>query len=328
MTAPQQETVSVIVPVYNVAPYLARCVDALLGQTYPRLEILLVDDASTDSSRQIIADYAGRDARIVPLYQAQNQGVSAARNRALDAMTGQWVCFCDGDDWYAPDFVEKMLACARREQADYVVCNYRIVSSGGMTIAGNGLGGVFPGCGARQMIACGPTASWVHLIRRELFERHAVRYPVGIRQSEELPVMPVLAKYATRTAVCGEALYAYFQRGDGTSASNAAVDSEKNFLRAWQLMSDALGAGYEAEAEYHAIYALFYGELLNLCKRGASRAQLRQKIEEYEEKFPNYRKNPYLPCMGKAKNVFIAMVHRRWISGLRLLAWLHQRIVK
>ena len=85
-----------IVPVYNVAPYLARCVDALLGQTYSHLEILLVDDASTDMSQQIIADYAKRDARIVPLYQAQNQGVSAARNRALDTATGSGCAFATG----------------------------------------------------------------------------------------------------------------------------------------------------------------------------------------------------------------------------------------
>ena len=101
--------VSIIVPVYNVGRYLERTVHSLLNQTHRNVEVLLIDDGSKDDSRQVMEKLAAEDSRVVALVQPCNQGVSAARNRGLDEMTGEWVCFCDGDDWYEPAFVEKML---------------------------------------------------------------------------------------------------------------------------------------------------------------------------------------------------------------------------
>ena len=113
------EKVSIIVPVYKVEAYLQRCVESLVRQTYPHVEIILVDDGSPDRSGELCDVFAKEDSRIVVVHQ-ENQGVSAARNRGLDAMTGDWVCFCDGDDWFELDFVEHMLKCAQEEIADYV----------------------------------------------------------------------------------------------------------------------------------------------------------------------------------------------------------------
>lgn len=321
------DKVSVIVPVYNVAPYLARCVDALMGQTYENLEILLVDDGSSDGSAGIIDAYAQREPRVRALHQPCNQGVSAARNRGLDACTGDWVCFCDGDDWYLPEFVEKLRACAEREDADYVACGYQIVSDGKPPIPSDSAAVLASGCDARLVIACGPISSCTHLFRRELFSRTGVRYPVGCRQYEELPVIPVLAQAARRIAVVHEPLYCYYQRGDGTSASNAALDSEGNFLNALDKLRAALGAGYERELEYRAVYALFYGEILNLCKQGADAARIREKIDTYRAAYPGYLRNPYLSRLGRAKRLFLRLEEHRCVPGLRLLARIHAAIV-
>ena len=90
--------VSVIVPVYNVEAYLARCVASLRGQTYPDLEIILVDDGSADGSGLLCDSFAREDPRIRVIHQP-NAGVSAARNAGLEAASGSYVCFVDGDDW-------------------------------------------------------------------------------------------------------------------------------------------------------------------------------------------------------------------------------------
>ena len=320
------DKVTVIVPVYRVEAYLERCVRSLTGQTYDDLEIILVDDGSPDRSGAICEELALRDDRIRVIHQP-NAGVSAARNRGLDAMTGDWVCFCDGDDWYEPEFVEKLLACARNEQADFVVCNYQIAAEGRAPLASGSLDGLKEGCDRAAVIALGPTSSCTHMFRRSLFEKTGVRYPEGCRQSEELPVVPVLAKYAEKIGILRQPLYNYFQRGDGTSASNRAVDSELHFRRSWQEMGDRLGGEYRREAEYHAIYALLYGEILNLCKQGAASETVRQKIEAFEREFPEYRENPYWKEMGRAKTLFLELAHRRWITGLRLLSWIHSKIV-
>ena len=109
--------VSVIVPVYNIEQYLPRCLDSILSQTHRNLEILVVDDGSTDNSSYVIRQYAKKDKRIIPLFK-KNTGVSDTRNKALDKATGDYIGFVDGDDYIEPDMFEILLDNALRYQAD------------------------------------------------------------------------------------------------------------------------------------------------------------------------------------------------------------------
>jgi glycosyltransferase involved in cell wall biosynthesis len=321
------ELVSVIIPVYNVRPYLERCVSALRNQTYKELEILLVDDGSTDGSRELLGQLEKQDPRIRVLLQPENRGVSAARNRALTAANGQWVCFCDGDDWFELTFVEKLLTCAHLENADYVFCNYQIVSDGKPPIPSGSITGMKSSSDRREIIACGPTASCTHLISMELFRSHNISYPVGCKQYEELPVIPVLAKYARRIGVVDEPLYNYYQRGNGSSASNTAEDRTNVFLTSWNCMRKALGEGYEQELVYHAAYALLYGETMKACKSGKNSRQIRELINKCEEFCPDYLRNPYIQRLSRMKLMYLIMVKYRLIPGLRLLSWIHSILV-
>ncbi|WP_153045921.1 glycosyltransferase family 2 protein, partial [Streptococcus suis] len=97
-----QSLISVIVPVYNVKPYLARCLDSLLKQTHTNFELLLVNDGSKDGSAFILEEYAKKDSRIRVIHQ-ENMGVSAARNRAIDEAKGSYITFIDSDD-FVEDF--------------------------------------------------------------------------------------------------------------------------------------------------------------------------------------------------------------------------------
>lgn len=321
------DKVSIIVPVFNVERYLRKCVDSLIGQTYPEIEILLVDDGSRDSSPEIMVEYANKDNRVKVLFQEKNKGVSAARNRALNEMTGDWVCFCDSDDWYEVDFIEKMMNCAQRENADYIICDYQIVADQRLPVTSGSINYLSTGCSNKLVIACGPTSSCTHMIRKELFKISGVVYPLTCKQYEELPVIPVLAKYAKKIGIVQAPLYNYYQRGNGTSASNISKDSEKNFLLAWNEMQERLGEGYEEELEYHAIYALLYGEIMNLCKKKEKSSVIRDRIKQYERKIPNYSKNKYINQMGISKKLFLGFVHYRMIFGIRCLSWVHSKIV-
>ena len=319
------EKVSIIVPVYRVERYLRRTVESLLGQTHKAMEVILVDDGSPDGSGALCDVLAGEDGRVTVLHQ-ENAGVSAARNAGIEAATGDWVGFCDGDDWFAPDFVEKLLACAQKEQADFVVCDYQIVADDRPPVVSGSVAMLESGCDKALAVALGPISSCTHLVRKSLFDR-GVRYPVGVRQYEELPVMPVLASLAARIGVVDAPLYNYYQRGDGTSASNRSDGVAESFTVAYGQMVAALGEEYHREAEYHAIYALLYGEVLRLCKAGASAKEIKHTIGAFEKQYPDYRENPYIAHMGRAKTLFLGLCRLRFVTALRLLSWVHGKLV-
>ena len=117
----ENEVVTVIVPVFNTQQYLVRCVDSIITQTYQNLQIILVDDGSTDNSAAICDDYAARDPRIEVIHR-ENGGLSAARNTGLCNTRGDWVAFLDSDDYYSRRFVEFNLATCKFYDADIVIC--------------------------------------------------------------------------------------------------------------------------------------------------------------------------------------------------------------
>ena len=117
------EKITVIVPVYNVEHYLNKCLDSLINQTYKNLEIIVINDGSTDNSGKICQEYAQKDNRIIYI-EKENGGQSEARNMGLDRMTGSYVTFVDSDDWVEPDYVEVLYNKLIEYQADIAVGNY------------------------------------------------------------------------------------------------------------------------------------------------------------------------------------------------------------
>jgi len=121
----KQELISIIIPVYNVAPYLREALDSVINQTYEDLEIIVVDDGSTDESGSICDEYASRDPRFIVIHQ-KHQNVSVARNTALDLAKGEYIAFLDPDDAFHPSFMQTMHDTIQREKCDIVMCRIKI----------------------------------------------------------------------------------------------------------------------------------------------------------------------------------------------------------
>ncbi len=118
--------ISVIVPVYNVKPYLRRCVDSILAQTLPGIEIILVDDGSFDGSDLVCDEYAGNN-KSVQVIHKENGGLGSARNAGLDVATGEYVAFVDSDDFIAPETYQHLLCALWENKADLSICGYQKV---------------------------------------------------------------------------------------------------------------------------------------------------------------------------------------------------------
>ena len=117
--------VSVIIPVYNVKPYICECLNSVINQTYENLEIIIIDDGSSDGSGKICEKYQKKDNRIQVIHQP-NQGLSAARNTGLKAMHGEVVAFLDSDDALMPDMIETLMNAMERSDADVAACSFYI----------------------------------------------------------------------------------------------------------------------------------------------------------------------------------------------------------
>lgn len=114
--------VSIIVPVYNAEKYLVKCLDSVINQKLKNIEIIIVDDGSTDGSSEICLEYAAKDSRII-YYRKENEGLAAARQDGIERATGEYVGFVDSDDWLELNMYEKMYTEAIKENADIVFCN-------------------------------------------------------------------------------------------------------------------------------------------------------------------------------------------------------------
>ncbi|TXC92373.1 glycosyltransferase [Metabacillus litoralis] len=115
--------ISIIVPIYNMEEYLSRCLDTLLGQELNSVEIITINDGSTDTSLQILHKYEAKDKRIT-IINKENEGVSAARNDGINIAKGEYIGFVDPDDWINPSMYKDMLLIAEKEQIDIVMCSY------------------------------------------------------------------------------------------------------------------------------------------------------------------------------------------------------------
>lgn len=177
--------VSIIIPAYNVAPYIGQCMDSVVNQTYKNLQIICVDDGSEDDTPNILKEYAEADPRIKLIVQ-ENTGNSIARNRGLDLAQGKWVMFVDSDDWLETDAVERCVALAQQYQTTLLHFGYRKVSENGESLSehlpvsfriSTGLYQLTP---ELQWGFARHNYMWTKFIRRELIERLQLRLPPNI----------------------------------------------------------------------------------------------------------------------------------------------------
>lgn len=190
--------VSIIVTSYNIEDYLEECLDSIVGQTLRDVEIIVVDDGSSDSSPDIIRQFAERDSRIVPVLLGQNSpgGVATAANAGLDRATGSYVGFADGDDVCEPDMFDKLWRAAVAADADLSMCNYRLFNDGSFERTepaderrwADFTKSSYRLDDERRREFLGFVAvPWRKLYRREFLDEHAIRFPVGDYFYEDNP---------------------------------------------------------------------------------------------------------------------------------------------
>ncbi|MEI6578764.1 MAG: glycosyltransferase family 2 protein [Eubacteriales bacterium] len=294
-------TVSVIIPIYNVEPYLRRCVDSVLVQTLSELEIILVDDGSPDGCPSICDEYAGRDSRIKVLHKI-NGGLSSARNAGLDAATGDFIAFVDSDDYIAPEMVKKLLNALQEEEeeADISICGIQRVNEFYAPIGKTdtycfqlltgmqALDKLFTNDYVYFTVACNK------LFKRFLFSSY--RFPVGKLFEDGYAAFRYY--FASKTVVClPNCFYFYLTRSNSITTSSislknldgldAEVDSI-NFLKekgVFELL---------AKAQIKYVGAIIFNLKRYNLKKSDVQIKFREIHRDFSRLFTGIIKNPLL----------------------------------
>ncbi|MBR5195174.1 MAG: glycosyltransferase [Akkermansia sp.] len=220
--AQNRPDVSVIVPVYNAEAFLARCLKSLTESSLQSLEIICINDGSTDSSDRILQDWAGRDPRI-RIFSQKNAGVSAARNLGLQHVTGHYLAFVDADDEVTPEYLSNMYTAAVKYNADLVVCGYRQYNAQGKYKAISQPFRHFPQLSPEELMKL-PASVCSHLYATKVLQTPdgTARFPLGVRYGEDTAFHYSLYPQCRRAVQIEENGYIIYYT-EGSSNSKAAT---------------------------------------------------------------------------------------------------------
>lgn len=219
------DKISIVIPIYNIAPYLRSCIESCLNQTYANIEIICVDDGSTDESGRIADEYASIDSRIRVIHK-KNGGLPSARKAGIEAASGEFIFHLDGDDDIPLDAIERLISVADESRdLDIVIGDYNVYRQGDKceymssrldkTISGSSY--------VNFILKEGLFNIWGKLIRRSLYKDYPIEIPLNISMGEDLVAMTQLAFYARRVAPCRFVTYNYYIRPTSMSLCNRKV---------------------------------------------------------------------------------------------------------
>lgn len=275
------DRISVIVPIYNLVAYLYQCVDSIVRQSYSNLEIILVDDGSTDAALEICEYFRKSDPRIRVIAKP-NGGLVSARKAGLAQASGDYVFYVDGDDWIDPDCLQSMHELARRHEADVIAAGHMREFLGNFSSSRNLLPqGLYRGPRLReellpQMISMGSyfqhgikTYSWGKLYRRALISELQQRVPDEIALGEDAALVYPALLAARSVYVSDLTLYNYRHRPNSIlQSTRAAPGDAPRIARAFSYMADALGAREDREHGFMEQLRAYFSALL-IIRNGA-----------------------------------------------------------
>ena len=276
--------VSVIVPVYNVEKYLEKCLDSITRQTYENLEIILVDDGSTDDSGRMIDEYKkGTKDKRIRIIHKKNGGLSSARNAGLELMKGEWVVFVDSDDYISRDFVETLYNLAIKNNAEIATCSFESFSDDGSILkkSPSWPNGVMSGTEAINDMFANKRPAYICLsmFRAELFVKNDILFPEG-REFEDIATRVKLLYFAKKVAFSNKRLYSYLIRGGSITGKKFSKTRYDDFLMALNDVEDFLRGAHNKMLLKYLDYFNFYS-LFTLLNYLAKEQTITENTKKY-----------------------------------------------
>ena len=322
--------ISVIVPVYNAEKYLKECLDSLIYQTYKNIEIICIDDGSSDHSLDILKLYQKKDNR-VKVFTQKNSGPSVARNVALDHANGDYISFVDADDFVAENFLEEAYRYAKNENADLVQFEYEFYTDrlgavpSGRTVTPEIIEIHSHEERARLLMAEKVTyGCWNKLYRHALLKEANVAYAEHVIYEEPLFVYPLLF-YAKKIVITNDIFYYYRQNDAGTMRNDMKQEETLRMhatvqLAVWNFMKQTpFFAEYYEEIKLYFLHTYLYETLYFAKLRGFTVSfSFYQELEKtVTAEVTDYETSPYqklIPMQMKLYHQIAKGVTEEWLE--------------
>lgn len=317
--------ISVIIPVYNVADYLEKCVRSVLENDCTDCEILLVDDGSTDGKSGAMCDaLAAERPDLIRVIHQENRGLGGARNTGIGAAQGDYLFFLDSDDYIAPETLAELREEIAEDAAD-------IYSFHAMTDNGKGelsplkISDVYDEAFAlteHPDFLLSLPAACVRLWKRSLFIDTGIRYPLRVWY-EDIRTSTKLFASAKSIVTLPQTYYFYLAR-EGSITRNANIERNREIMDAFDdilawFEAQKLTQTYRDELERLAIDHVLVAASVRVARIDAKSALLKEFAAYMQKKFPNYRKNRYLKALPFKKKLAYDLVKGRMFGLLSLL---------
>ena len=319
------KTIGVIVPNYNSGIYIKKCLDSLLEQEYKVNEIIVVDDCSTDESKKIVKEYTEKNDKIILLENGKNMGVSYSRNRGIENAKSEYIMFCDSDDWYEKQATKEMMEKVE-EGADFIFAGYYITYKDGrkIEVKYNNLNNIE--IDKETAISYLPITSSSKLIKKSILVEHNIKYPEGIKNCEELPVIPVAGFYAKKIVYINECLYNYFQREN--SASNHELQDLSFYDITYEKFKSNLPKEYKNSINIRMVEHLLYSKTYSLIKEKHLKKEIIENINKCKRDLGGQDINSILMQFPIRKRIFVKCALAKLIFPLKLYVELQQKMIE
>ena len=286
--------VSIIVPVYNTEKYLSKCLDSLVKQTLDDIEIILVNDGSTDHSQEILYEYKEKNPEKIRIISKINEGQGAARNVGIKAAIGEYIGFVDSDDYVALDMFEKLYKAAKEAEADLVTCNYYYVMNGKEKKID-----LYKPQKQIDLFFNSWVVPWNKLYKRSLLIENQIFYP-KIRAYEDTAFYIDSIPFINKIVNIEEALIYQVYR----CSSTMNIKQNERVLLIFNIIDYIINfykikgiyEKYYIYLEYFCAKILLSSSILRICQirnKNIRKEYLMRTIDELKTQFPNYRSNKY-----------------------------------
>ena len=260
----ENKKVSILVPVYGVEKYIERCARSLFEQTYDNIEYIFVDDCTKDRSieilQKVLEDYPNRKKQVEILHHEKNRGLSAARNTALDASTGDYLMHVDSDDYLRKSAIDLLVEMISSTGAEVVIFSYNIIQNNKVKAAN-----LFPK--SKYSLIIGyllnrePASMWNKFFDADFYKSTGIRSIEGINQGEDYVVMPRILDKAEKIEWLNECLYYYEQSNAQSYSNNISENSIKSMKKADDILFEYFSNTQKISMDYldvlHSRSALF-----------------------------------------------------------------------